>query len=257
MKKQKLFEKQFASLFLVFCMVISLIPKFTIPVHAEENKVNAKTIYCDTKGFENNAEGTATQGQKLEGDFTCINNGAGVISVEAGSGNKYVRMQTLNNTGNFAGQYESAAMNSITGELVVEFDITTSSKLPNGNLHIRDTSKVATTLVSMAGNKLTIADQTVDVETGKWIHLKFVCNVEAKTFAAYVDNAEEPIAKDVPVEFTNAHLIRFMFDSGNTEGTNMLLDNFLIYDPEKYVEEDPTVGDAIHYNSGGYEKEEH
>ncbi len=237
-------RKSLTAWLLVFCMVFAALPSLRISAQQE-----VKKVFCDSAGFENGMVGKGN------------GNGSGIVECAGDSENSYLLCRTLNGTNDYNWTFEDNAMKNITEQLVIEADLSTTGSLPGGNLYYRKSMTETARLMTFAGNVITFENgQTTSVSPDKWLHMKFVCNIADKTYAVYVDG--EKAADGVPVYGNNApagevNLIRLAFNSGNAPDTDMMIDNLKIYEEGEGQggTQEPVVGTAVFYNSGGFEKE--
>lgn len=142
--------------------------------------------------------------------------------------NHYLLCETLDAASDYHWDLE---LGEPTRYMVFEFDVTTSSSFPTGNIQYKDAdNKAAGILLKYEGNTITSeSGKSVIVKKGKWTNIAIVCDFLKNTLDLYVDGEK----KEEGYRFSQApsiSMLRFYFNAGNSIGSNMMIDNYKVYE---------------------------
>lgn len=150
------------------------------------------------------------------------------IEKDKKSDNHYLRCEILDSTSDC---HWDLSINSPTRYMVFDFDVSTSQTMPNGAMQFKDVNGVnAGELISYGENTINLGDgKEVKIKKGKWTNIAVVCDFLKNTKDVYVDG----VKKVENCKFSNSvsiSLVRFYFLPNNAVGTNMLFDNYKVYE---------------------------
>lgn len=191
-------------------------PTPTYTPFQEDDPVGEKVHY-NSAGFE-------TEGARA-GGFPKTNK---IELASDSDGNHYLYCETLDSASDY---HWDLPIEEPTRYMVFEFDVSTSDELPAGNIQYKDiNNQTAGTLLSYEGNTITFGNgETAKAKKGEWLNLAIVCDFLNNTYDVYVDGEKEVEA----YKFSNAasiSMVRFYFNPGNKPGTNMMIDNYKVYE---------------------------
>lgn len=176
-----------------------------------------ETIHYNSAGFE-------TKGAKAGG-----NQKTNKFAIEADSAdNHYLMCETLDAASDYHWDLSIAGP---TRYMIFEFDVATSSSLPKGNMQYKDANNsTGPSLITYEGNSIKLKDgQEIKIKKGEWNSFAIVCDFLKNTHSVYV-NGEKKITDVKFTDKPSISMVRFYFNIDNAVGTNMMVDNFKVYE---------------------------
>ncbi len=183
----------------------------------DENAPVGEAVHYNSMGFEK--PGQSAGGNKKTNKF----------AIEADSGdNHYLLCETLDSASDY---HWDLSLPNPTRYMVFDFDVSTSSTLPSGNIQYKDaTNTTGPGLVTFGDDGISLRNgEKVKIKKGTWTNMAIVCDFLKNTHSVYVDGKkvlEDIVFTDKP----SISMVRFYFNGGNNAGTSMLIDDFKVYE---------------------------